>query len=81
MGLHIESAEVGRLAQELAELTGEPIDQAITKALEDRLAQQRELVRMRQVVKEISDRVAALPVLDPRTPEEILGYDENGLPT
>ena len=24
---------------------------------------------------------AALPVLDPRSDDEILGYDENGLPT
>jgi antitoxin VapB len=81
MGLHIESPEAGRLAQELAELTGEPIDQAITKALHDRLTKQRELLRMRQVVREISDHFMSLPVLDPRTPDEILGYDENGLPT
>jgi len=34
--------------------------------------------------KEIEDilcRVDALPTLDPRTVEEILDYDENGLPT
>jgi antitoxin VapB len=29
---------------------------------------------------EIARRVKALPVLDARTPDEILGYDENGLP-
>jgi antitoxin VapB len=29
----------------------------------------------------IGRRCAALPTLDSRTPEEILGYDENGLPT
>jgi hypothetical protein len=28
----------------------------------------------------IADRVASKPVVDPRTPEEIIGYDENGLP-
>ena len=81
MALHIDSPEADRLAEELAELTGEPLDLAVTNALHDRLAQQRELHRMRQVVKEISDRVAALPVVDPRSPEEILGYDEYGLPT
>lgn len=31
-------------------------------------------------IQEILDRVAALPVLDDRTPEEIIGYDENGVP-
>ena len=30
--------------------------------------------------KREGERVAALPVLDPRTPEEILDYDERGLP-
>ena len=30
---------------------------------------------------EAGRRWRALPVLDPRTPDEILGYDENGLPT
>jgi antitoxin VapB len=29
----------------------------------------------------IRRRCAALPDLDSRTPEKILGYDENGLPT
>jgi antitoxin VapB len=29
---------------------------------------------------EIGQRCAALPDLDPRTPDEILGYDANGLP-
>jgi len=28
----------------------------------------------------IRRRCAELPVLDPRTPEEIIGYDERGLP-
>ena len=30
---------------------------------------------------EIALRSASRPVLDNRTPDEILGYDENGLPT
>jgi antitoxin VapB len=29
----------------------------------------------------IGRRCAALPDLDPRSPDELLGYDENGLPT
>jgi antitoxin VapB len=31
-------------------------------------------------LREISDRCAALPLLDPRTPDEIIGYDEFGIP-
>ncbi len=34
------------------------------------------LARMR----EIADRCARLPVIDARGPDEILGYDEHGLP-
>lgn len=30
---------------------------------------------------EILRRVDSLPILDPRSPDEIVGYDENGLPT
>jgi antitoxin VapB len=31
-------------------------------------------------LREIGERCAALPTLDDRTEDEILGYDENGLP-
>ncbi len=34
----------------------------------------------RAAVREIQERLAKLPVLDDRTLEEILGYDEFGLP-
>jgi antitoxin VapB len=36
---------------------------------------------LRAQLRCIQERVAALPVLDDRTPDEIIGYDENGLPT
>lgn len=32
-------------------------------------------------IAEIQARVAALPVLDDRSPEEIIGYDKSGLPS
>jgi antitoxin VapB len=31
-------------------------------------------------IREIQERLAKLPVLDPRSPDELLGYDEYGLP-
>jgi antitoxin VapB len=31
-------------------------------------------------IEAISRKIAALPVLDSRTPDEILGYDEFGIP-
>lgn len=32
-------------------------------------------------ILEIQARLAAVPVLDDRTPEEIIGYNESGLPS
>jgi antitoxin VapB len=34
----------------------------------------------RIAIREIQERIAKLPVLDARTPDELLGYDEFGLP-
>jgi antitoxin VapB len=80
MTLHIENAEALRLAKELVEQTGEPLDEAVIKAIRDRLHKESEIRRKRAAIKEIQRRVAALPVLDPRTPDEIIGYNEYGVP-
>lgn len=32
-------------------------------------------------IREVQREVARLPVLDDRTPDEIVGYDERGLPS
>ena len=37
-------------------------------------------VRKQEILR-IAKAVAAMPVLDDRTADEILGYDEDGLPT
>ena len=43
----------------------------------------RELARpnLLEEIAEIQNRLARHPVLDPRSAEEILGYDDNGLPS
>jgi hypothetical protein len=35
---------------------------------------------LRERLRRIADHCAALPVLDARSPDEILGYDEHGVP-
>ena len=35
----------------------------------------------RKAIEKIVEKVAKLPVLDDRPADDILGYDENGLPT
>ncbi len=83
MALNIRSAEAVRLAAELARQTGETKTEAVTKALRDRLARvQRERSRRRLAdeLEAIAEHCANLPVLDARSADEILGYDEQGLP-
>jgi antitoxin VapB len=85
MPLNVKNDEAHRLAKELAELTGESITEAVTGALRDAVAKARlrrhaSTERLISELDEIARHCASLPVLDPRSPEEILGYDEQGLP-
>lgn len=83
MALNIRSREAEALAAELARLTGETKTEAVTKAVRDRLERVKRARQQRSLADEleaIGRRCAALPVLDRRTPDEILGYDEHGLP-
>lgn len=83
MAINIRNPETERLAEELAKLTGESKTKAVTVALRDRLQRLRRTRSARRLADEL-DKVAlhcaSLPVLDSRSPEEILDYDELGLP-
>jgi antitoxin VapB len=56
----------------------------ILNALRERLARlKRRRVRsrpLRDELRPIGERVASMPVLDPRSSDEIIDYDERGLP-
>jgi Uncharacterized protein conserved in bacteria len=83
MPISIKDAETDRLARALAEATGESITEAIRRAIEERLEREKHAPRSRVLadsIRRIQERVAALPVLDSRSPDEILGYDINGVP-
>ena len=81
VALNIKNPHTERLAQLIARETGETLTQAVTIALEERLERLRGS-RMApdtvQAILEIAARCSALPDLDKRTPDEILGYDETG---
>ena len=83
MALSIKNDATERLARKVAAATGESLTAAIQKALEERL-DRLELQRKGQILSsqlaEILRRVDQLPVLDRRRPDEIIGYDEHGLP-
>ena len=83
MALNIRNPEAEKLAAELARTTGESKTEAVTKALRDRLARvrlERTKRRLADELEEIAAHCANLPVLDSRDADEILGYDEAGLP-
>lgn len=83
MQLSDKSDESGQLAAELAGLTGETLNVAVSRALRERLARVRRHRDWRPSVDELDEialRCAALPILDPRADDEILGYEDCGLP-
>jgi len=83
MALSIKDPEADRLARELAARTGETLTEAIVKSLRERIAREDARVRptrLADALGEIGKRCASLPVLDDRAADEILGYDERGLP-
>ena len=88
MQLNIKNDEAYRLARELADRTGESLTVVVTTALRQRLDRERtneserpqkKAERFRRI-QDVVKRFDALPVLDDREPDDIVGYDENGLP-
>ncbi|HEV8714029.1 MAG TPA: type II toxin-antitoxin system VapB family antitoxin [Candidatus Binatia bacterium] len=83
MALTIEHPEVDRLARELAATTGESLTEVVPQALRERLIREQRRERrlhVRDALRAIRERCAKLPVLDTHSPEEILGYDDIGVP-
>lgn len=86
--LSIENGEAYRLATELAAVTGESLDDVVTKALAERLARERSVKRPLTPERIAKRRAAAKHIreLGRRFREEGLTsnhdwlYDENGLP-
>ena len=84
--LNIKNSSTHRQARELAELTGQSITDAVSTAVSDALArekQQRETTRALalRTLQEIALQCARLPVQKEVTDDEILGYDERGIPS
>jgi antitoxin VapB len=84
MGLSIRNPETEKLARQVSRLTGETLTEAIGKSLEERLERlqgSRNRDTIRKEIDKILARVHGLPVRDERPEDEILGYDENGIPS
>lgn len=83
MALNIRNSDTEELADTLARLTGETKTEAVRRALQERLTRVRAERTGRTLADELDEialHCSQLPVLDNRSAEEILGYDEHGLP-
>ena len=83
MPLNIKDEETHDMARKLAALTGETMTAAVKKSIQERFARL-EKTKGREGLADRLDKIAkycaSLPILDDRTPDQIIGYDEYGLP-
>ncbi len=82
MALSIKTEEADRLARELAAETHESLTEAVTTALRERLdrVRERSKVDIGNRLDRLTVEYLGLPVHDPRTADEIINYDRDGLP-
>lgn len=82
--LNIKDPEAHATAKELARRTGKSLTWVVKDALRERLrrepAPEAETARRLAILKQTAAQISALPVLDSRTPDEIIGFDEFGVP-
>lgn len=85
MPLNIKNQEAHEYAKILSELTGKSITDVVTQALEEaarreKLKKESSNNRLIDDLDEIALHCAVLPILDHRSADEILGYNDMGVP-
>jgi antitoxin VapB len=79
--LYIKNPAAHRSARQLSKQMGVTLTDAVIRALEDQLTAARKPKPMyRKKIGALLQKMRALPVADSRGPDEILGYDQFGLP-
>jgi antitoxin VapB len=82
MPLNIKNAEADELARRLAQRTGRGITEVVIEALREKLTREEgrtSVPSLASEILEIGRHCAALPEIDTRTDDEILGYNERGV--
>jgi antitoxin VapB len=77
--LYIKNPVAHRLARQVSKQTGATLTEAVIHALENQIRNAKKPLD-RKKISAICAKVVSLPVLDSRTPDEILQYDTFGLP-
>jgi antitoxin VapB len=84
MPISIKNQETEVLARKLADLTHESITTAVHKSLEERyarLSKRRPGISLGDELRAIAARCASRPIISTMSDDEILGYDDNGVPS
>ena len=87
MALSIKNTEVELAAKELSRLMAKPITEVVLIGLQRELQRQRSLSIKRlhsnkfDRIMQIGKECASLPTVEHLTEDEILGYDEFGIPS
>jgi antitoxin VapB len=82
--INIKNPETEDLAREVASLTGQSLTDTIRLALLEKRARVRQARRGRSLADELNEialRCASRPTLSDLSEDEILGYDEFGIPS
>lgn len=85
MPLNIKNPKAHEYARKLSAITGKSITEVVTQALEEAFARvantdQESFSRFTEELDSIALHCASLPILDSRSPDEILGYNDLGVP-
>jgi antitoxin VapB len=82
MAVLIKDEEADGLIRALAHRTGEGITEAVKKAMAERLERvplsEQEIAARRQRIDDVLVKIDALPTVDQRSAEEIIGYNDHG---
>jgi antitoxin VapB len=81
--MNIRSTKVDRLIEQLSRLTGEDVETAVARAIEERLSRvaQPEPVDRKAAMTAFFEHASRMPILDPRSSDDIIGYNSLGLPS
>ena len=82
MTVLIRDEDADRMIRQLAERTGETITDAVKGAVSEKLARtplsQDEIAERRAKIEAILARLDAMPTVDDRSADEIIGYNDKG---
>jgi antitoxin VapB len=82
MTVLIKDEEADRMIRKLAERTGETITDAVKGAVSEKLARtplsEAEIAERRAKLESILAKFDAMPTLDHRSADEIIGYNDKG---